>query len=87
MIIRYSALYRLLASEGIKSPMKRRRFKPHRQRKRKLQAGSLVQIDASSYDWLGTGSNYALHGIIDDATGQITALYLCETSACLVILK
>ena len=81
--ISYSALYRLLASEGIKSPMKRRRFKPHRRRKRRPQAGSLVQIDASSYDWFGIGTNYTLHGAIDDATGQVTGLFMCKNECML----
>jgi len=78
IIISYSALYRLLKSKDIKSPKKRRRFKPHRRRKRRPQAGSLIQIDASPYDWLGIGISMALHGAIDDATGQITGLYLCK---------
>ena len=81
--ISYSALYRLLKSEDIKSPKKRRRFKPHRRRKRRPQAGSLVQVDASPYDWLGIGENHALHGAIDDATGQITGLYLCKNECML----
>ncbi|NLM08805.1 MAG: ISNCY family transposase [Clostridiales Family XIII bacterium] len=81
--ISYSALYRLLVSEGIKSPKTRRRFKPHRRRKRKSQAGSLIQIDASPFDWLSTGIMLALHGAIDDATGQVTGLYLCRNE-CLI---
>jgi transposase len=76
--ISYSALYRLLQDKGIKPPMTRRRFKPHRRRKRRPQAGSLIQMDASPYDWLDTGSLLALHGAIDDATGQITGLSLCH---------
>ena len=75
--ISYSALYRLLVAEGIKSPMTRRRFKAHRRRKRRSEAGSLVQMDASPYDWLNTGIMMELHGAIDDATGQVTGLYLC----------
>jgi len=83
IIISYSALYRLLKAKGIRSPKKRRRFKPHRRRKRRPQAGSLVQIDASPYDWLGCGTTYALHGSIDDATGQIVGLYLCKNECML----
>jgi transposase len=81
--ISYDALHNLLTGEGIKSPMTRRRFKPHRRRKRRPQAGSLVQTDASSHDWLGTGLRLALHGAIDDATGQITGLYLCSNECML----
>jgi len=76
--ISYSALSRLLKAEAISSPKKRRRYKPHRRRKRRPQAGSLVQVDASPYDWLGIGEPLALHGAIDDATGQVTGLYLCK---------
>jgi transposase len=81
--ISYDALYRLLTSDGQKSPKKRRRFKKHRRRKRREQAGSLVQIDASPYDWLGIGIMLSLHGTIDDATGQVTGLYLCKNECML----
>jgi transposase len=81
--VSYSALSRLLKSEGIVSPKKRRRFKPHRRRKRREQAGSLVQVDASPYDWLSIGAPLELHGAIDDATGQITGLYLCKNECLL----
>jgi transposase len=81
--ISYSALYRLLKGEGINSPKTRRRYKPHRRRKRRPQAGSLIQIDASPYDWFGTGRHYSLHGAIDDATGQVVGLYLCQNECLL----
>jgi len=81
--ISYSALCCLLKAEGIPSPKKRRRFKPHRRRKRRPQAGSLVQTDASPYDWLGLETDLSLHGIIDDATSQILGLYLCKNECLL----
>jgi len=81
--ISYSALYIMLKAEGEKSPQKRRRFKKHRRRKRREQAGSLVQIDASPYDWLGAGTMLNMHGIIDDSTGQVTGLYLCKSECML----
>ncbi|MCL2632858.1 MAG: ISNCY family transposase, partial [Coriobacteriia bacterium] len=76
--ISYSSLYRLLKENNVASPKKRRRFKPHRRRKRRPQAGSMVQMDASPYDWLNTGKRYTLHGAIDDATGQVVGLFLCQ---------
>jgi transposase len=82
IVISYSALYALLKAEGLKSPMTRRRFKPHRRRKRRAQAGLLVQMDATSYDWFD-GTTLSLHGAIDDATGQITGLYLCKNECML----
>jgi len=74
----YSALYGILSGAGIKSPKKKRRFKPHRRRKRKPQIGLLIQMDATPYDWLGDGNNYTLHGAIDDATGNIVGLYMTK---------
>jgi hypothetical protein len=42
----------------------------HRSRERMSQAGALVQMDASSHDWLeGRCTWLSLHGAIDDATG------------------
>lgn len=77
--ISYSALYRILTDAGIKSPKTKRRFKPHRRRKRRPQAGLLLQVDATPFAWFkGDSKRYSLHGAIDDATGQITGLYLCR---------
>ena len=76
--ISYSALYELLKKSGFESPKKRRRFKPHRRRKRKAQEGLLIQIDASPHDWFNTGEVFSLHGGIDDATGKVVALYLTK---------
>jgi len=80
--ISYSALYGMLTKSGIKSPKKRRRFTNHRRRKRKAAEGLLVQLDASPFGWLSDGKEYNLHGGIDDASGQVVALYLAE-SECL----
>jgi transposase len=81
--ISYSSLYCLLTSNGIKSPKTRRRFKPHRRRKRKKQAGLLLQVDASPFAWFGGKVKYSLHGAVDDATGQIVALYMCKNECML----
>ncbi|EGO62548.1 ISNCY family transposase [Acetonema longum] len=76
--ISYSALHALLTKAKIQSPKKRRRFKPHRRRKRKLQEGLLIQMDATPFAWFGTEESYALHGAIDDATGKVVGLYLTK---------
>lgn len=77
--VSYSTLHSILSKADIKSPKKRRRFKPHRRRKRRPQAGLLLQVDATPYAWFkGDGKKYSIHGAIDDATGQITALYMCK---------
>lgn len=76
--ISYSPLYKILKGAGIQSPKKRRRFKPHRRRKRKAQKGLLIQMDATPYNWFGDGKMYSLHGAIDDATGEIVGLYMTK---------
>jgi len=76
--ISYSALYSILSKANIKSPKKRRRFKPHRRRKRKSQEGLLIQMDATPFEWFGTNEKFALHGAIDDATGKIVGLYMTK---------
>jgi transposase len=76
--ISYSALYSILTKAAIKSPKKRRRLKPHRRRKRKPQAGLLIQMDATPFEWFGTNEKFALHGAIDDATGNIVGLYMTK---------
>lgn len=45
-----------------------------RGRKRRPRFGEMLQIDASPFDWLSSGSMISLHGAIDDATGKVVAL-------------
>lgn len=67
----------ILRQSGIKSPRKHRTKKNgiHYPRLRKEHEGDLLQADASSYDWFGTGRKATLHGFVDDATGIPTGLY------------
>lgn len=81
--ISYSALHSILTCASIKSPKKRRRFKPHRRRKRKPQEGLLIQMDATLFEWFATSEKFALHGAIDDATGKIVGLYLTKNECLL----
>jgi len=76
--ISYSALRSTLTRANIQSPKKRRRFKPHRRRKRKAQAGLLIQMDATPFEWFGGSKKFCLHGAIDDATGRIVGLFLTK---------
>lgn len=76
--VSYSLIHRVLTEVNIQSPKKRRRFKPHRRRARKAQEGLLIQMDASPFQWLGDHHLYALHGVIDDATGKILGLYMTK---------
>lgn len=73
--VSYPTVYRILTEAGIKSPKKHRKRKVYHRRKRKPQKGMLVQIDASPHEWIIGGSSFDLHGAIDDATGEILALY------------
>jgi len=77
--ISYSALAGILKGAGIISKRKHRcEGKRFKRRKRRSSFGEMLQGDASSYDWFGTGKRCSLHGFIDDATGKITGLYFCQ---------
>ena len=76
--ISYSALYNIFKNNGINSKKSHRNKKIHRRRKRKECEGMLVQTDGTPYDWFNIGKKYSLHGYIDDATGKILGLYMCE---------
>ena len=76
--ISYAALHEILKKAGIQTPKKRRRFKPHRRRKRKPQEGLLIQMDATPFEWFGTNDKFDLHGGIDDSTGKIVGLHMTK---------
>jgi len=79
IIVSHASVCAILGSVGIKSPKTKRRRKPHRSRKRRAQAGLLLQMDATPHTWFaGDRKTYSLHGAIDDATGQITGLYMTK---------
>lgn len=69
------SIYRILVSHGFVSPKKHTKVRVHKRRKRKSQKGMLVQIDASPHAWFFTDLECSLHGAIDDATGEILALF------------
>ncbi len=82
----YNTVYRILTSAGIESPEKRKKGRKtaHRPRQRRAAEGEMLQADACSFEWfwrLGDAARYALHGMIDDATSEITALFLA-TNEC-----
>jgi transposase len=76
--VSYPTVHRALTQAGIKSPKKHRKTKTHHRRKRKSQAGMLVQIDASPHAWIPGHVPFDLHGGIDDATGNIVGLHFME---------
>jgi len=75
----YATVYRILTKARIKSPKTHHRKTMHRTRKRKNAMGRLVQIDASPFSWIPGEASLALHGAIDDATGQVLGLCLFPT--------
>lgn len=68
------ALRRLLRAVG-RPARRRRRVPQHRSRRdRMAREGLLLQADGSRHDWLGDrGPSLTLVGMIDDATGLVTA--------------
>ena len=77
--VSYSFLYNFLNKNDIKSPRKHRKAKLHHRRNRRSKSGELLQIDATPHEFFeGDNNKYTLHGLIDDATGQITGLYMCK---------
>ena len=85
--ISYSSLYCLLTEAGIKSKKKHKDRKTHRRRKRKEYEGDMVQADGTPYDWFKDGNMYSIHGFIDDATGKVLGLYMCENECLLGYLE
>ena len=77
IIISRPTVHRILRDAGIASHKKKKKIRAHRYRKRKDCPGMMVQLDASPYAWLG-GEDLNLHGAIDDASSNISGLYLCK---------
>jgi len=70
------SVYRILVSHGFTSPKKHSKVKLHHRRQRKPQRGMLVIIDASPHAWFFDKGEYcSLHGAVDDASGEILALF------------
>jgi transposase len=77
--IGYAALCAVMKQAHIRSPKTHRKSqKQLHHREPKDMCGELLQTDASPYDWLGVGKQFALHGFQDDATGNICGLYMQE---------
>ena len=85
--ISYTALYNLLTEAGINSKKKHKARKTHRRRKRKTHQGDMAQADGTPFDWFKDGNMYSLHGFIDDATGKVLGLYMCENECLLGYLE
>jgi len=74
-----SSVRRILLSQGLRSPRKRRPPKHRSRRERYPQEGMLLQVDGSPHDWLeGRGPYLTLIGAIDDATGKVPYAFFQE---------
>ena len=77
--ISYTPLYKLLKSKGAKSPRKHKKSKNHNRRLERASSGELLQVDGTPHQFFyGDTKEYCLHGFIDDATHQVTGLYMSE---------
>lgn len=79
IILSKPSVYRILVDNGFVSPKKHRKVKQHKRRKRKPQRGMLIIIDASPHAWFLNQKECSLHGAVDDATGEILALFFSPT--------
>lgn len=70
---------RFLQEAGIHTHFSHKGPRKRKGRKRRPRFGDMLQIDASPFDWLFSGSMISLHGAIDDATGKVVALWLEPT--------
>lgn len=73
------SIIRILKEKGMDLACAHKGPRHRRRRERRKKRGELVQIDASPFDWLSDGVMRSLHGAIDDATGDVVALWLADT--------
>jgi transposase len=67
---------RILRSQGIASPRKRRPAKHRSRRQRREAEGLMLQLDGSPHDWLeGRGPALCLIGAIDDASSKVPGAF------------
>lgn len=82
--VSYASLRNIMAEFSIRSPeghKTKKKKKVHRPRVRRDNFGDLLQIDGTPYAWFhkfGNNKRYCIVGAIDDATSQITGLYMTE---------
>ena len=73
------SVIRILKEKGMDLACSHKGPRRRQRRERRKKRGELVQIDASPFDWLSDGIMRSLHGAIDDATGDVVALWLADT--------
>lgn len=76
MVIGIETLRTLMIEKKLWKPKARRGPAIHRQwRERMSMRGDLVQFDGSYHDWFENGDEACLLGAIDDATGEVSAVF------------
>ena len=91
----YSFYRSLFIKYGWISPIRRKRRKndkrEHLLREPSPRRGTLIQIDATPFDWFNDGRMYAMHLLIDDATSEIISGFFtpneCQFGYCKCILS
>jgi len=74
---------RILRSQGICSPRKKRAPKHRSRRERREAEGMMLQVDGSPHDWLeGRGGRLCLIGAIDDASGKVPKAFFEQAESC-----
>jgi len=73
---------RILRSQGMGSPKKRRGIKHRSRRERRAAEGMMLQVDGSPHDWLqGRGPRLCLIGAIDDATSKVMGAFFTQAES------
>lgn len=91
--ISYKTIQRIMQRAGIKSPEShkiKKKDKVHRIRPRREHRGELIQIDGTPYEFFqkfGDWHKYCMHGAVDDATSEITAMYMTENECLYGVLE
>jgi transposase len=68
-------LRKLMISENIWEPRRKKKARIHQMRERRSRFGELIQIDGSPHDWFeGRGDKCCLYVFIDDATSKIVSM-------------
>jgi hypothetical protein len=75
------ALRQVMISAGLWRARSQKTAQDHQWRKRGSCRGELIQWDTSEHDWLeGRGQRLYLIHMIDDATSELTARFVCSDS-------
>ncbi|WP_311135608.1 ISNCY family transposase [Aminithiophilus ramosus] len=78
LVLSAKSIARFLRAENLSLVHRHRAPKRRSRRVRRSRRGDLVQMDASPFDWFEIGERCTLHGVIDDATGEVLGLWMAR---------